>query len=82
MKNYNYQIRICEATNAEIHTHNKKCAQTHTVSARKTKENEPGEFAFQHPRGIDEITYAFENYVEMRKNNHIFHVDKIIKYPN
>lgn len=78
----NYKIRVSEATDTELNTHSKRCIQKHTVWARKTMVDEPGDFAFAHPRGIDEITYAFENYVEMRQEGYIFHLDKIILNKN
>lgn len=83
--NKNYTIRVCKATNPELYTHRARCVQKYTVDARETTNDEPGEFAFEHPNEINEITYAFTDYFEMRQTDYLFHIessDDILKYPD
>jgi len=84
MTNKKYIIQICEATNPEIKTKKEQCVSIHTVHARKSKENEPDEFIFSHPYGINEKTHAYSNYEEIVQSDYKskFHVHKIIKNKN
>lgn len=83
MSKRNYKLLICEATNPELATDRERCVMKHSVWARKAKEDEKGDYVFLHPRGIDEMTHAFEDYYEMRTSDgcSIFHVKKVLKSP-
>lgn len=65
MSEFDYKLIICQATRPEIKSEHKKCVMKHTVWARESKEDEKGDYIFEHPTGIDEITYGFENYIDM-----------------